>query len=102
MRLALVVTFPAVSPAAVPVIFVPTKEDGVPREGVTSVGLVACTTLPDPVVVPAIRFPELSVAITGLDAPSSVLIVLELTVAKIEVPVKVGATDIANVDPEPV
>jgi hypothetical protein len=49
VRLALVVVFPAVRPAAVPVMFVPTKADGVPRAGVTSVGLVANTLAPDPV-----------------------------------------------------
>ena len=50
VRLAFVVTVPAVSPAAVPVMFVPTKAEGVPSAGVTSVGLVARTTLPEPVV----------------------------------------------------
>jgi hypothetical protein len=34
---------------AVPVMFVPTKADGVPRAGVTSVGLVANTAEPVPV-----------------------------------------------------
>ena len=32
------VAFPAVKPAAVPVIFVPTNADGVPRAGETKVG----------------------------------------------------------------
>ena len=41
---------PAVKPAAVPVIFVPTKVDGVPRLGVTRVGEVAKTKAPVPVV----------------------------------------------------
>jgi hypothetical protein len=50
VRLALVVTLPAVSPAAVPVIFVPTRAEGVPKAGVTRVGLVANTTAPLPVV----------------------------------------------------
>lgn len=49
IRLAFVVTFPAVNPEAVPVIFVPTSADGVPRAGVTSVGLVANTAAPLPV-----------------------------------------------------
>lgn len=49
VRLALVVTLPAVRPAAVPVMFVPTKVDGVPRFGVTNVGLVAKTKAPVPV-----------------------------------------------------
>ena len=49
VRLALVVTLPAVRPAAVPVIFVPTNALGVPNAGVTSVGLVAKTFAPLPV-----------------------------------------------------
>ena len=48
VKLALVVTVPAVRLAAVPVILVPTNVLGVPRLGVTSVGEVANTTLPDP------------------------------------------------------
>ena len=49
VRFALVVTFPAVNPAAVPVIFVPTKVEGVPKLGVTRVGEVSKTNLPVPV-----------------------------------------------------
>jgi hypothetical protein len=49
VKLALVVTEPAVRPAAVPVMFVPTNALGVPRAGVTSVGLVANTSDPVPV-----------------------------------------------------
>ena len=49
VKLAFVVTLPAVRPAAVPVMFVPTRVDGVPRFGVTSVGLVANTKAPEPV-----------------------------------------------------
>jgi hypothetical protein len=49
VKLALVVTLPAVKPEAVPVMFVPTKADGVPRAGVTRVGLVANTKEPVPV-----------------------------------------------------
>ena len=45
----MVVTLPAVNPAAVPVMLVPTKADGVPKFGVTSVGEVAKTKLPLPV-----------------------------------------------------
>ena len=45
------VAVPAVKLAAVPVMFVPTKALGVPRAGVTSVGLVARTTEPEPVDV---------------------------------------------------
>ena len=43
------VTLPAVKPAAVPVTFVITPDAGVPRAGVTSVGLVANTAAPVPV-----------------------------------------------------
>jgi hypothetical protein len=49
VKLALVVTLPAVRPEAVPVMFVPTKADGVPRAGVTNVGEVAKTKEPVPV-----------------------------------------------------
>ena len=49
VKLALVVTLPAVRPEAVPVMFVPTRADGVPRAGVTRVGLVANTKEPVPV-----------------------------------------------------
>jgi hypothetical protein len=51
VKLALVVTLPAVSPAAVPVMFVPTRAEGVPRAGVTRVGELDSTTLPVPVEV---------------------------------------------------
>lgn len=52
VRLALVVTVPAVRPAAVPVMFVPTSALGVPSAGVTNVGDVSkATTVPVPVVV---------------------------------------------------
>jgi hypothetical protein len=49
VKLALVVTLPAVKPEAVPVMFVPTKADGVPSAGVTKVGEVAKTNDPVPV-----------------------------------------------------
>ena len=51
VKFALVVTLPAVRPAAVPVMFVPTKALGVPSAGVTRVGLVLSTTDPVPVLV---------------------------------------------------
>ena len=51
VRFALVVTLPAVKFAAVPEIFVPTNVDGVPKLGVTNVGDVDNTTLPEPVDV---------------------------------------------------
>ena len=58
VRLAFVVTLPAVNPAAVPVTFVITPDVGVPRSGVTSVGEVAKTSAPVPVssVTAAMRF----------------------------------------------
>ena len=43
-------TVPLILILAVPVRLVTTPLDGVPRAGVTSVGLVARTTLPEPVV----------------------------------------------------
>ena len=49
VRFAFVVTVPAVKPAAVPVMLVPTKVLGVPRFGVTKVGEVANTARPVPV-----------------------------------------------------
>ena len=49
VKFAFVVTVPAVKPAAVPVMFVPTKVVGVPKFGVTNVGLVANTAKPVPV-----------------------------------------------------
>ena len=45
----MLVALPAVRFAAVPVILVPTKADGVPRAGVTKVGEVANTAVPVPV-----------------------------------------------------
>ena len=42
-------TLEAVKAVAVPVILVPTRADGVPRAGVTKVGLVANTLAPVPV-----------------------------------------------------
>ena len=51
VKFALVVTLPVVNPAAVPVIFVPTRAEGVPKAGVTKVGEVDNTVLPVPVAV---------------------------------------------------
>jgi hypothetical protein len=64
VKLALVVTLPAVRPEAVPVMFVPTKADGVPKAGVTKVGLVANTKEPVPVssVTAEIRLADEGVA----------------------------------------
>ena len=62
--MAFVVTFPAVKPAAVPVIFVPTRAEGVPKAGVTRVGEVLNTRRLDPVssVTAEARLAELGVA----------------------------------------
>ena len=62
VKSALVVTFPAVKPEAVPVIFVPTSADGVPKAGVTKVGEVAKTAEPVPVssVTAADKFAEVN------------------------------------------
>jgi hypothetical protein len=49
VKFALVVTLPAVKPEAVPVMFVPTKAEGVPKAGVTKVGELANTKAPEPV-----------------------------------------------------
>jgi len=50
VKLALVVTFPAVKPAAVPVMFVPTSAEGVPKSGVISAGeLLITNVVPVPV-----------------------------------------------------
>ena len=49
VRLALVVTFPAVNPDAVPVTLVMTPEAGVPRAGVIKTGEVPKTRRPEPV-----------------------------------------------------
>jgi hypothetical protein len=51
VRLALVVTLEAVKLVAVPVMLVPTKAEGVPRAGVTNVGLLDNTVFPVPVEV---------------------------------------------------
>ena len=64
VKLALVVTLPAVKLAAVPDTLVMIPEAGVPNAGVTNVGLVANTNAPEPVssVTAAARFAELGVA----------------------------------------
>jgi hypothetical protein len=60
LRAGIVVTCPAVSPAAVPVAFVRTTEFGVPRFGAVNVGPIARTIEPDPVEVSSDQTPELS------------------------------------------
>ena len=51
VKLAFVVTLLAVNAVAVPVIFVPTSADGVPKSGVTRTGELDNTTLVVPVLV---------------------------------------------------
>jgi hypothetical protein len=105
VRLALVVTEPAVKPAAVPVMFVPTSADGVPRAGVTRVGLVANTNEPVPVssVTAAAKLAALGVAkkvATPVPKPlTPVLIgkpVAFVNVADVGVP-KTGVTNVGDV-----
>ena len=60
VKFAFVVTLPAVNPAAVPVMFVPIRADGVPRSGVTKVGEVLNTKLVEVVpVAPAAVKPDI-------------------------------------------
>jgi hypothetical protein len=73
VKLALVVTFPAVKPAAVPVMFVPTSADGVPSAGVTSVGLVANTAAPEP--VSSVKAPA---RLAELNEPNTVALPVEV------------------------
>jgi hypothetical protein len=114
VKLAFVVTLPAVRPDAVPVIFVPTKADGVPNAGVTNVGLVAKTKDPVPVssVTADIRFAELGVArkvATPVPRPETPVLIGR-PVAFVKVPLagvpRTGVTrvgDVANTNaPEPV
>jgi hypothetical protein len=87
VRFALVVTVPAVSPEAVPVILVPTRAEGVPSAGDTRVGLFESTTVePIPVVEPAVKLPPDVVATTGIDAPIFVVIVDGEIVANVAIP----------------
>ncbi len=84
VKFALVVTLPAVNPAAVPVIFVPTKAEGVPKLGVTNVGLVFITNV-EPVPVcdaTLVAFPTLVIGPVRLALVTTV-------VAKLPVPVPV-------------
>ena len=105
VKLAFVVTLPAVRPAAVPVMFVPTSALGVPRAGVTSVGLVANTNEPVPVSseTAASKLAEVGVAkkvATPVPKPlTPVLIgkpVALVKVADVGVP-KTGVTNVGDV-----
>jgi hypothetical protein len=72
VKLAFVVTLPAVKPEAVPVMFVPTKAVGVPSAGVTKVGLVFRTTEPVPVEV-VTPVPPLTTAKTPVKLADSIV-----------------------------
>jgi hypothetical protein len=114
VKLAFVVTLPAVKPEAVPVIFVPTNALGVPRAGVTRVGLVAKTN--DPVPVSSVTA-EIRLALDGVpkkvatpvprpDTP----VLIGKPVAFVKVPLvgvpRMGVTRVGEVantnEPEPV
>ena len=104
VKLALVVTLPAVKPAAVPVMFVPTKALGVPNAGVTSVGLFANTFAPVPVssVRAAAKLAEVNdpseVALpTEVTAP----VKLALVVTVLALPVKLAVIVPAAKLPDP-
>ncbi len=73
---------PMLKPEAVPVLFVPTKVEGVPKLGVTNVGLLANTFAPEPVssVKAAAKF-----ALEGVAKNVATL------AAKPETPVEIGS-----------
>jgi hypothetical protein len=94
VKLALVVTLPAVRPEAVPVMFVPTKADGVPRAGVTKVGLLANTK--EPVPVSSVTA-EIRLADDGVPKNVATPVPKPLTPVEIGRPVKLVATPEAGV-----
>ena len=69
---------PMLKPAAVPVMFVPTKTEGVPSAGVTKVGLFDRTTLPVPVeaVTPVPPFATGKVPVTPVVSGRPVTLVI--------------------------
>ena len=71
----MVVTFPAVKLEAVPVIFVPTSADGVPKAGVTNVGEVAKTA--EPVPVSSVTAPD---KLAEVNDPKEVVFPTEVTI----------------------
>jgi hypothetical protein len=75
VKLALVVTLEAVKAVAVPVMFVPTKAEGVPRAGVTRVGLFDKTTATVPVddVTPVPPFATGNVPVTSVVSTTGLL-----------------------------
>lgn len=92
VRFALVVTVPAVNPAAVPVMFVPTSALGVPRAGVTRVGLVLITTFPVPVMALDTRFLLASVN-TAWEAVKPLKLIVPLALRPARVPTDVKLLD---------
>jgi hypothetical protein len=94
VKLALVVTLPAVRPEAVPVMFVPTKADGVPKAGVTKVGEFAKTKAPLPVSsdTAEAKFAEL-----GVPKKVATLVPKPLTPVEIGRPVRLVAVPEAGV-----
>ena len=87
VKLAFVVTLPAVSPEAVPVIFVPTRAEGVPRAGVTRVGDVANTSAPDP--VSSLITPASSAEVVAAKAESLSVVTTKVLEAGTVVPLSV-------------
>ena len=105
VKLAFVVTLPAVRPEAVPVIFVPTNALGVPKAGVTKVGEVANTKAPVPVssVKAAAKFALLGVArkvATPVPRPDTPVLIGKpvalVRVAEVGVP-RTGVTRVGDV-----
>lgn len=84
VRLAFVMTFPAVKPAAEPVMFVPTSEAGVPSAGATSTMPVLVQAL----MLPLATVPSAGVTSVGLvnnSALVSCLVVPDWTIGKTSV-----------------
>ena len=88
VRLAFVVTLPAVNPAAVPVMFVPTKADGVPRSGVVSAGELAKTSAPVP--VSSVMTPASSADVVAASADILSVVTTSVLLAGIDVPLIVA------------
>jgi hypothetical protein len=87
---------PILKPAAVPVMFVPTKAEGVPKAGETKVGLSDNTTLPVPVevVTPVPPFATGRVPVTPVDSGRPVTLVI----TPLEGVPKTGVTNVGDVN----
>ena len=99
---------PIESPAAVPVMFVPTKALGVPNAGVTNVGLFANTFAPVPVssVRAAAKLAEVNepneVALpTEVTAPVKLAFVVTVLALPVTLPVKLAVIMPAAKLPDP-